>query len=242
MKRPSGAMTPARRPNSKRPRQDAIAAAPASAPPVVGLRARKKEATRLAISDIATRLFIERGFDAVTIAEIAEAAQVSKMTVSNYFPRKEAMFFDREDEGRELLQRALGQRRKGQSPLGGLHECALRLIDENHPFAKLDAGTASFWDTVAKSSALRARAREMRDELAYELAERLAAAVGKSAGDPPALLAAHLLLSAWHAAYAAGLRQIHIRKNPAQARATFAELLERGFRGVETALAGTPYI
>jgi len=52
------------------------------------LRERKKEATRASISGIATLLFVQRGFDRVTIGEVAAAAQVSKVTVTNYCPRK----------------------------------------------------------------------------------------------------------------------------------------------------------
>jgi len=53
-----------------------------------GLRERRKQETRQAISDIATRMFVTRGFDDVTIAQVADAAGVAKMTVTNYFPRK----------------------------------------------------------------------------------------------------------------------------------------------------------
>ncbi len=60
-----------------------------------GLRERKKRQTRQHISDVATGLFLERGFDAVTIAEVAEAADVSVNTVYNYFPAKEDLFLDR---------------------------------------------------------------------------------------------------------------------------------------------------
>jgi AcrR family transcriptional regulator len=69
---------------------------------IVDRRTRKRMATRQAISDVATRLFMERGFDRVTIDEIAEAADVGRMTVFNHFPRKEDMFFDREQEGHDL--------------------------------------------------------------------------------------------------------------------------------------------
>jgi AcrR family transcriptional regulator len=54
-----------------------------------GLRERRKQETRQAISDIATRLFVAHGFDEVTISQVADAAGVAKMTVTNYFPRKE---------------------------------------------------------------------------------------------------------------------------------------------------------
>ncbi|MDA0161456.1 TetR family transcriptional regulator [Solirubrobacter ginsenosidimutans] len=68
-----------------------------------GLRERKKAATRAAISDVATRLFEARGFEAVTVADIAAAADVSKKTVFNYFPAKEDLFFDAEDAVRDAL-------------------------------------------------------------------------------------------------------------------------------------------
>ena len=59
-----------------------------------GLRSQKKQETRKTISDVATRLFVERGFEEVTIAEVAAAARVAKMTVTNHFPRKEDLVFD----------------------------------------------------------------------------------------------------------------------------------------------------
>ncbi|MFG3293597.1 TetR/AcrR family transcriptional regulator [Streptomyces sp. NPDC048179] len=60
-----------------------------------GLGERKKRQTRQHISDVATGLFVERGFGAVTVAEIAEAADVSVNTVCNYFPAGEDLFLDR---------------------------------------------------------------------------------------------------------------------------------------------------
>ncbi len=59
----------------------------------VGLRERKKQQTRELITDTAHRLFSDRGFDAVTVAEVARAANVSEVTVFNYFPTKEDLFF-----------------------------------------------------------------------------------------------------------------------------------------------------
>ena len=75
-----------------------------------GLRDRKKEMTRQAISDIATRLFVERGFDKVSVADIADEANVARKTVFNYFPRKEDLVFDREEEGRAMVRDALAGR------------------------------------------------------------------------------------------------------------------------------------
>jgi AcrR family transcriptional regulator len=71
------------------------------------LRELKKRVTRQAISDVATRLFIEHGFDEVTIAQVAAAANVAKMTVTNHFPRKEDLVFDIHEEFAASLSAAL---------------------------------------------------------------------------------------------------------------------------------------
>ncbi len=82
-----------------------------------GLRERKKQQTRRVIADTARRLFAERGFEQVTIAEIARAADVSDKTVFNYFPAKEDLYFD-EDQAMEAgLARAIRERRGGESVL-----------------------------------------------------------------------------------------------------------------------------
>src|ERR1700761_7665301 len=80
-----------------------------------GLRERKKAATRRAISDIATHLFLARGFENVPVDEIAEQAKVSAPPLFNYFPRKEDLFFDREGEGEALIEAALAKRPKGEA-------------------------------------------------------------------------------------------------------------------------------
>lgn len=207
----------------------------------LGLRERKKLSTRQAISNTATRLFIEHGFENVTIAAIAVAANVSKMTVSNYFPRKEDLFFDREAEGQVLLREALAKRTAGQSPLDALLALARSLIERQHPFAKISASTVQFWRTVADSPALAARAREMRDSHMTELTGLLAGAVGKAQSDPYAHLAAALLVATWTTAYATGLRQHQANATDKSIRRTFSALVDSGFRGVAAAMAGTPY-
>jgi AcrR family transcriptional regulator len=65
--------------------------------PNEGLRERKKRQVRQKISDVATELFLVHGFDNVTVAQIAAAADVSQQTVFNYFTTKESMFFDRSE-------------------------------------------------------------------------------------------------------------------------------------------------
>jgi AcrR family transcriptional regulator len=96
-----------------------------------GLRDRHKARTRLAISDVATQLFVEHGFERVTVAQIAEAADVSVKTVFNYFPSKEDLFFDRADELCDVLVDAVVQRPPGTTVVGALHAL---LADRRVPF------------------------------------------------------------------------------------------------------------
>ena len=79
----------------------------------MGLRETKKLATRQQIADVAMRLFVQRGFDQVTVAEVAAEAGVSEKTVFNYFPTKEDLFFDEIPErARKLSPRRSGARRR----------------------------------------------------------------------------------------------------------------------------------
>ncbi len=88
-------------------------------------RTRKRLATRQRISDTASRLFVERGFDQVTVDQIAEAADVARMTVFNHFSRKEDMFFDLDEEGREDLLAALEKRDAGEPLPSKPYGCSL---------------------------------------------------------------------------------------------------------------------
>ncbi len=82
-----------------------------------GLRERKKERTRREIAEAARRLFGERGFDAVTVAEVAAAAEVSEATVFNYFPTKEDLFYSGLEAFEEALLDAVRDRPPGESAL-----------------------------------------------------------------------------------------------------------------------------
>lgn len=87
-----------------------------------GRRERKKAATRKNISDVATRMFLERGFDAVSVREVAEAADVSPTTVFAHFPQKEALVFDEDDEQRDRLVTAVRTRPDGMTIHRALYE------------------------------------------------------------------------------------------------------------------------
>lgn len=83
----------------------------------LGLRDRKKQRTRELIADTARRLFTERGFDAVPVAEIAREAEVSEATVFNYFPTKEDIFYNRLEAFEEELLSSIRDRGPGESVL-----------------------------------------------------------------------------------------------------------------------------
>ncbi|HYQ17869.1 MAG TPA: TetR family transcriptional regulator [Polyangiaceae bacterium] len=204
-----------------------------------GLRARKKRALRQHISDSATELFIARGFEQVTVDEVAVAAGVSKMTVFNYFPRKEDLFFDRTDAAHELLRSALGG--GGQrSPLAALRALARHLVESGHPVAKVNRDVAANWKVVTESPALRARAFDLLEELERELGRLLAVDVGAPADDPTARLLAATLLGAWRVAFREALRRQR-SASKAALREVFLELLERGFAAATAAARGTAY-
>src|SRR4051795_2047322 len=82
-----------------------------------GLRERKKQRTRELIADTARRLFAERGFEAVTVAEVAREAEVAEKTVFNYFPTKEDLFYSRLEAFEDELLTAIRDRAPGESVL-----------------------------------------------------------------------------------------------------------------------------
>ena len=205
------------------------------------LRSRKRLATRQGISNAATRLFIERGFDHVTVDEIAAAADVGRMTVFNYFPRKEDMFFDLDEEGREILREALRQRDPRVSPIETLRLLAHRMIADQSPYVEFSAMSQRFIETIEGSETLKARARAIRDELAQVVTVALSECVGREAADPDAYLAAGLLLATWTAAFIQAHRTFRGTRITKDANAAFLAVVDKGNAGLKAAMAGTPY-
>lgn len=97
----------------------------------VGRRERKKAATRKTISDVATMMFLERGFDNVSIREVADAADVSPTTVFAHFPQKEALVFDEDDEQRDRLVGAVRERAAGTTINRAIHDFYLAEVRVN---------------------------------------------------------------------------------------------------------------
>jgi AcrR family transcriptional regulator len=204
-------------------------------------RTRKRLATRQAISDVATRLFMERGFDQVTIEEIAEAADVGRMTVFNHFPRKEDMFFDREQEGHDLAFDAIRSRAPGTSPIQALGVLAHEMVEQRLKTFPLFTDTRRFVETAQASEALKARARQMRDDFVRALAGVLAEGVGRPADDPDAYLAAALIAATWSIAFTRAHTELSDTGNVEAAKGIFLRLIDRGVVGTNAAMEETPF-
>ncbi|MFH8571836.1 TetR/AcrR family transcriptional regulator [Streptomyces sp. NPDC017993] len=195
-----------------------------------GLRGRKKRETRDRLAHVATLMFIERGFESVTIAEIADAAGVSKMTVSNYFPLKEDLVFDAYEGVVDSLARVVRERRPGESVLHALRRSFSASLNEQHPLN--GRCTPGFARLVYDSPRLRAREREIDEQREAALADALAAASGARPDDPaPGLNAAQLaavhrvLVRSVRELIRAGTREEAVRAHAAQlATAAFDSL------------------
>jgi AcrR family transcriptional regulator len=204
-------------------------------------RSRRRIATRQAISNAATLLFFERGFDQVTVDEIAAAAGVGRMTVFNHFPRKEDMFFDRDEEVRDLVRETVRQRGPRVTPIEALCLLAHRLAEERSPLLEFSARSQRFIKTIEGSETLKARVRAIRDELAQVVSISLSDCTGREPTDPDVQLAAGLLLATWTVALIQGHLTFRHRRNTKNATTAFLALVDKGTTGIKTALAGTPY-
>jgi AcrR family transcriptional regulator len=103
-----------------------------------GLRERKKQRTHAAISDAAIALFLEHGFNQVSVAQVAEAAEVSKRTVFAYFPAKEDLVVHRLADHETEIARVVRARRPRTAPLTALREHFLSGLRDRDPITGLN--------------------------------------------------------------------------------------------------------
>jgi AcrR family transcriptional regulator len=205
-----------------------------------GLRERKKRQTRQLISDTATLLFLERGFDKVRVAEVAAACGVSEKTVFNYFPTKESLVLDQEGDMADQVRRALAPDAGGRS----LVDNAVEVIVENvrDLFARLEEDQEDdrvgeqgvdlfrrFIEMIDGTPALRAAQRDLMDRLVQVAAGALAKRADVSPDDPEPQMAATAILGLWTVALRATERHTGRGLPPAQARdAVIAEIRRAG--------------
>lgn len=158
-----------------------------------GLRERKKRQTRQLIAEVARRLFAERSFDVVTVAEVARAANVSEVTVFNYFPTKEELFYGGMRFFEEKLLDAVRERAPEESVLDAFRRPVLdglkRLAADEAAQVIATAG-----NLISASPALEAHEREIVARYTRLLADQLAEEAGAKSGDVEAIGVASALM------------------------------------------------
>ena len=194
----------------------------------MGLRETKKLATRRQIADVAMRFFAERGFERVTVAEVAAAAGVSEKTVFNYFPTKEDLFYDEVPERARALAAAIRERPRGESVVAALRRLQLGQCDR-----LCSPGFATFARVIEESPGLQAKELEIMSLFAQAAAEAL---VEEGVDPRDARIAAGLLVSVHRQFFRAARAQaLAGRHGPAAVRRLRGDL-ERAYALLEHGL------
>ena len=199
-----------------------------------GLRERRKQEARQAISGVAMGLFADRGFDEVTIPQVADAAGVSKMTVTNYFPRKEDLVFDRAEAIITGLANAVTARASGESVLTAIRRDYAERIAAGD--VTLGPPTATFARMVRNSHVLTSRGREIADLTEQALGDAIAADAG--ADDPQHRIVAAELASVYRVLFAEGTRRVLAGQPRDQICRALAAAASRAFDLLEPSLGG----
>jgi AcrR family transcriptional regulator len=202
----------------------------------LGLRERKKRQTRELIADTARRLFLERGFDSVTVVEIAREADVAEKTVFNYFPTKEDLVYWRMETFEEDLLETIRERQSGESVLAAFGRFVLEprgLLAERDPDAL--ERLAALTRMITESPALLARERQIFERYTTSLAALIADETGAGADDVEPWVVANALMGVHRALVDYTRRRIVAgARNPRLAREVRAQgkralaALERG--------------
>jgi AcrR family transcriptional regulator len=207
-----------------------------------GLRARKKRMMRQQLSDTATEMFLERGFDAVRVAEIAEACGVSEKTVFNYFPTKESLILDRLESTVASLRTGLAE--PGVPPV----EAALRILDgelgamtswlsrQDDPL-QAAAAIRRFGALIRATPSLRAYQSDMMDQFVAVAAEVLAERAATSADEPEPQIAATALLGLWRIQFQVLSRYLDGIRTPAQVHQAVTADVQRAAQLIDAGLS-----
>ena len=143
----------------------------------IGLRERKKQRTRQSILEAAFRLFEERGFESVTVAEVARAADVSEGTVFNYFPTKEDLFYGGMEDFEATLLDAVRDRPAGEPVSAAFARALLERSSRLGSDERADL-IAKAARTIEASPSLQARERGVVEHTTLSLAALLAEETG----------------------------------------------------------------
>jgi AcrR family transcriptional regulator len=230
-----------------------------------GLRERKKRLMRQQLSDTATGMFLERGFDAVRVAEVAAACGVSEKTVFNYFPVKEALIMDRLEGTLAALRTGLADRE--HSPAEAVLAILAReltgmtgLLHGPRDAGPGDAGPGDagvgrgggaeeavrrrairrFGDLIRATPALRAYQADMMERSIFVATGILAARAGLTADDPEPQIAARALLGLWRVQADSLRKHLDHAATPDRLHELVTADVRRAARIVETGLRSLP--
>jgi AcrR family transcriptional regulator len=200
----------------------------------LSLRERKKRQTRRAIADAAMRLFLERGFEQVSVAEVARAADVSEQTVFNYFPTKEDLVYERMGTFEDELLRAVRERPEGETPLRAFVRF---ILDRSDAAMAGDGGrrVAELTRLVTASPSLTTRELQIVAKYTDSLATHLAEETESGPDDIEPRLSAEAMMAFHRSLVDFARRRARSRKSGADLAAEIRaageralELLERG--------------
>jgi AcrR family transcriptional regulator len=219
----------------------------ADRPAVEGLRERKKRAMRRQLSDTAARMFLERGFDAVRVADVGEACGVSEKTVFNYFPSKEALLLDRLEVTADALRTHLPD--PALTPvramltildheLDGLATALAADADADQDLAL--AQYRKFGDLIRNTPSLRAYQSDIADRFVDIAAEALATRTGLRPDDPEPQVAAATLLGLWRVQFRALRTHVRPGRPLSDAIDAVAREVRRAARLAEAGLSTFP--
>jgi AcrR family transcriptional regulator len=203
----------------------------------LGLRERKKLRTRQLIAETAARLFAERGFDAVPVAAVARAAEVSEATVFNYFPTKEDLVFQGMEAFETELLAAVRDRPAGEPIVAAFGRFVLRI---GGLLAARDEDSArhlvAFSRMIAASPALAAREREILAGYTASLAGLIAADTEAGPDDLRPWVVARALIGTHHSL----IEFVHRRlaDGPADHAALAREVTDRGRQALDQLARG----
>jgi AcrR family transcriptional regulator len=214
----------------------------------VGLRERKKEQTRQSIAETAWRLFAERGYDRVSVAEIARAAEVAEATVFNYFPTKEDLFYSRLEAFGDQLVEAIGARSPGEPALAAFGRF---LLDGGGWLRQAEAGDTAAMDRLRTVNRLIAASPDLqaREQLAIArstraLAGLLADQTGAGPDDIAPKVAANALMGVHRALLDEVRRRVQAGEEPARLAADIRAFTRQALALLEHGLgdygAGAP--
>jgi AcrR family transcriptional regulator len=201
----------------------------------LGLRERKKQQTRQLIAETASRLFAERGFEGVPVAEVARAANVSAGTVFNYFPTKEDLVFDGMERYEAALLEAIRHRQPGESVLTAFGrfvvERSVRLTAEH--VGEIIATAARM---ITASPALQTREREIIARYTQSLATLIAQETGAEPDDVEPWVAANALMGVHRALLDDARRRVLAGRRSPRLAAEVRSQAERALARLERGL------